>query len=1004
MSHIDKDILYDVTMRRNSHFSNLSDLCKDISATSIFTAELHTSNDFYGNAEQLKRFLHLPSHYALKAAIQHGNQYAGRDWDVEANSFLPLRLAWGTHIRDTWSQRSEKETHMISAPFFYTKGLLSENELAAEKKRLGKNLLLFPAHSNHNTTITFDVLCFWRQLEDFVKAFDTVRVCIYWKDYILGLHKPYEDLGLECVTAGHIFDYNFLPRLYSLLETCDASASNRIGSFFGYSIFLGKPHIFFDQALDIHDHGIKRVEEDEVIWRNDPGVQKILEVFSNPGCVITDAHWDCLEPYFGFKEIKTAEQLCQIFYKAEELYQQAQKDNQKHLIPAAGTFEEPAQTAGTSQASDHVTSNIPAEQPEECFDAVAELRSQLHFYQNSKIVQGALQLRDIAKRKAWRELPAWSWRATRFVGKKLLHRPDGNPLIPIECFLAAGDIEEAHKAAYELKRNAPIQGLDALRARIFLHKGDTTSAILALQEELRYFPDNMSARAQLKTLKDDPTLLATGNAELDALLPDILPYTMVESQRLLTLYENAVRICNGSLAGNFVECGVAAGGTSGLLSVALLKHDTSKTRRLFSFDTFSGMPHPASEDAHHGISAQATGWGEGTCAAPEESLWQLANKMGTTHLVTAIKGLFADTLPDAKKTIGPITLLHMDGDWYESTHDILHNLYDQLVPGAYVQIDDYGYWDGCRKAVHEFFHIRGIQVELHPIDGTGVWFTKPEDQIPQDTTSNTHAKSSLLISEAIKTKQELNARVLINLGCGSHWHPDWINIDIHGDNDSVFQHDLRQGVPLPEASADFIYVSHCLEHFTRFDAENFLRQCTRALKPLGTLRISVPDLEQTTRAYLMELDALRIKPDDAEIIARHNWMITELIDQLCRHQSGGEMLKLWTSPEAPSETFLLQRIGAEYLKAHQHLEESEILPLPTDAQQVGTFRLGGEPHQWMYDEFSLSRLLHKCGFTATLRTDAASSRLEGFIQYCLDTNFDGSVYKPDGLYMEAWLV
>jgi hypothetical protein len=94
--------------------------------------------------------------------------------------------------------------------------------------------------------------------------------------------------------------------------------------------------------------------------------------------------------------------------------------------------------------------------------------------------------------------------------------------------------------------------------------------------------------------------------------------------------------------------------------------------------------------------------------------------------VQPVQGFFADTLPQTKDAIGPIVFLHMDGDWYESTRDILINLYDQLVPGAYVQVDDYGHWEGCRKALHDFFSERGIDIQLQPIDGDGVWFLKPK--------------------------------------------------------------------------------------------------------------------------------------------------------------------------------------------------------------------------------------------------------------------------------------
>lgn len=239
-----------------------------------------------------------------------------------------------------------------------------------------------------------------------------------------------------------------------------------------------------------------------------------------------------------------------------------------------------------------------------------------------------------------------------------------------------------------------------------------------------------------------------------------------------------------------------------------------------------------------------------------------------------------------------------------------------------------------------------------------------------------------------------------NLGCGTRWHSAWINIDFQGDNTNVFSHNLRLGLPLPDASADCIYTSHCLEHFSPQEAEVFLKACRKALKPSGILRVVVPDLEQIARFYLASLDIVKTTPDDPLAVARHNWMIVELIDQLCRHQSGGEMLRLWAQAEVAAEDFIISRIGTEYLNARKGCQGVTI-PSLTEPQQVGQFRLGGEPHRWMYDEQSLSRLLRRCGFYNVCKVDAVTSALENFSSYNLDTNADGSVYKPDSLYMEA---
>ena len=67
----------------------------------------------------------------------------------------------------------------------------------------------------------------------------------------------------------------------------------------------------------------------------------------------------------------------------------------------------------------------------------------------------------------------------------------------------------------------------------------------------------------------------------------------------------------------------------------------------------------------------------------------------------AHKGWFEDTLPDFQPE-KPISVLRLDGDWYESTICILENLYDKVIPGGLIPIDDYYDWDECSRAVHDF--------------------------------------------------------------------------------------------------------------------------------------------------------------------------------------------------------------------------------------------------------------------------------------------------------------
>ena len=297
--------------------------------------------------------------------------------------------------------------------------------------------------------------------------------------------------------------------------------------------------------------------------------------------------------------------------------------------------------------------------------------------------------------------------------------------------LNQGETQQAFDLLIQAKAlKSPLQGLDLLRAHCFLRMGQPMGALEALREELRHVPGDPEAARMVEELQRQ--LPPPGQGAPAAVEPEFLellgvirPYTMLSEQRLYSLYTLARSVCDRDLPGNFVECGVAAGGSSALLAF-VIKRYSKQPRRLFSFDSFSGMPKPTELDSHQGVDAESTGWGTGTCAAPEASVREICGKLGVSELVVTVKGYFEETLPNLRDWTGMISLLHLDGDWYSSTKAILDNLYDRLMPGALLQVDDYGYWDGCRKAIHEFEAARGISFQIKPIDGTGVWFARPD--------------------------------------------------------------------------------------------------------------------------------------------------------------------------------------------------------------------------------------------------------------------------------------
>ena len=137
------------------------------------------------------------------------------------------------------------------------------------------------------------------------------------------------------------------------------------------------------------------------------------------------------------------------------------------------------------------------------------------------------------------------------------------------------------------------------------------------------------------------------------------------------------------------------------------------------------MPEPTEADCHNGIPANLTGFGAGTLKAPiRENLEKICKLLDIEDIVVPVPGLFSQTLPQYRSEIKGIALLHADGDWYKSTMDIFNTLYDIVVPNGFIQVDDYGHWEGCRKAIHDFMCHRGESFKLKSIDDTGIWFQK----------------------------------------------------------------------------------------------------------------------------------------------------------------------------------------------------------------------------------------------------------------------------------------
>ncbi len=205
-------------------------------------------------------------------------------------------------------------------------------------------------------------------------------------------------------------------------------------------------------------------------------------------------------------------------------------------------------------------------------------------------------------------------------------------------------------------------------------------------------------------------------ATLD-IIARVMPFTMTTPQRVAAVRQAVQYVEANDIPGAFVECGVWKGGSS---MAAALSFKTP--RPFYLFDTFEGMTAPTAEDVRasdgRGADAVLGAADKGAHVWCESGLAEVQANMRSTGypegLVTCVKGMVEDTIP--ANAPDQIAILRLDTDWYASTRHELEHLYPRLSPGGVLIIDDYGYWEGARKAVDEYFAGR---VLLHRIDDTG---------------------------------------------------------------------------------------------------------------------------------------------------------------------------------------------------------------------------------------------------------------------------------------------
>lgn len=202
--------------------------------------------------------------------------------------------------------------------------------------------------------------------------------------------------------------------------------------------------------------------------------------------------------------------------------------------------------------------------------------------------------------------------------------------------------------------------------------------------------------------------------------------TYLSPAKLRSLEAALARVQRNNVTGDFLELGIALGG-----SAILIASQCPPGHAFHGYDVFEMIPPPGEEDderSHRRYdeirAGRSAGLGERPYYGYLDNLYdRVCRLFGEFELpvdgarINLHKGLFQDTLDPADPV--PVAFAHIDCDWYESVRYCLDALRRRLAAGAVVVLDDYRDYGGCRKAVDAYLaedrRMRVLKLDPHAV-------------------------------------------------------------------------------------------------------------------------------------------------------------------------------------------------------------------------------------------------------------------------------------------------
>ncbi len=315
---------YNLKRKAKASIFDYKEQARDISW--IWSNEILPNNDFYGHAYVLKRFVWGKEwkKHIIAASIEHGmfpDTYIWEESELRNNPFPTILTSRKARIK-TYEGKTDKKIIPVGPIIAYTTANYSE--VIELKEKFKRTLVVFPTHSTHYTMADYDVNEFCDEIEKVAKEFDTVLICLYWKDILRGFDEEYKARGWRLVSAGHMFDKNFLYRSRIIFELADCIMTNGVGDQIGQAVYFNKPVYLYRQKCEL----TFAIASEQKSANSLASVQ-LREAIMNEFDVYRDSvsvqQREFCNYYFGLDCVQTREELGRILDEMDNNYQKMLK-------------------------------------------------------------------------------------------------------------------------------------------------------------------------------------------------------------------------------------------------------------------------------------------------------------------------------------------------------------------------------------------------------------------------------------------------------------------------------------------------------------------------------------------------------------------------------------------------------------------------------------------------------------------------------------------------------